>query len=80
MVARFRSISLIFHRLTVCLINLKSAGRKAVGVQVPLRAPQIPGITLIIRITLASFLAPVSKERDAGLQVQIWAQCASYLF
>jgi len=25
MVARFRSIPLIFHRLTVCLINLKSA-------------------------------------------------------
>jgi len=80
MVARFRSISLIVHRLTVFATNLKFAGSNPMGVQVPLRAPQIPGITLIIRITLASFLAPVSKERDAGLQVQIWAQCASYLF
>ena len=39
MVARFRSISLIFHRLTVCLINLKFAGSNPMGVQVPLWAP-----------------------------------------
>jgi len=46
MVSRLRSIALIIHRLTVFAINLKSAGRKAVGVQVPLRAPKNQLLTL----------------------------------
>ena len=41
--------------------DLKSAGRKAVGVQVPLWAPQIPGITLIIRIAKRLFSARLER-------------------
>jgi hypothetical protein len=37
--ARLAKITLVYHRFTVFAANLKFAGREAVGVQVPLRAP-----------------------------------------
>ena len=37
--AQLRSITCIYHGFTVFAANLKFAGRKAVGVQIPLRAP-----------------------------------------